>query len=67
MLFRSKKEGEDLIIGFNPRFIMDCIRVIDDENIKLYMKDGRSPAFIRDDNETYIYIVSPININTDAY
>ena len=61
------KEGEDLIIGFNPRFIMDCIRVIDDEDIKLYMKDGRSPAFIKDDNETYIYIVSPININTDAY
>lgn len=25
------KEGKDLLIGFNPKFLIDALRVIDDE------------------------------------
>ena len=28
-----QKEGRDLLIGFNPKFLMDVLRVIDDEEI----------------------------------
>jgi len=27
------KEGKDILIGFNPRFLMDALRVIDEEEI----------------------------------
>ena len=62
-----KKEGDELIIGFNPRFIMDALRVIDDEEIVVYMKDEKSPCIIKNDNEDYIYVILPVNINTEAY
>lgn len=62
-----KKDGEEIIIGFNPKFLMDVLRVIDDESINLYMRDSKSPCIIRDDEENYIYVVLPVNINVGAY
>ena len=60
-----EKEGDDLTIGFNPRFMSDALRVIDEEEIDIYLQSQRSPAFIRDEN-TYSYLVLPINfINID--
>lgn len=61
------KEGEEIIIGFNPRFLMDVLRVIDDEDIYLYMRDAKSPCIIKDDAQSYIYVVLPVNINVGAY
>lgn len=61
------KEGNEIIIGFNPRFLMDVMRVIDDEDIYIYMRDEKSPCIIRDDAENYIYVVLPVNINAGAY
>ena len=62
-----KKEGNEIIIGFNPRFLMDALRVIDDEEIDIYLNDSKSPCFIKDSEESYIYIILPININVAAY
>lgn len=61
------KEGEEIIIGFNPRFLMDVLRVIDDEDIYLYMRDAKSPCIIKDDAESFIYVILPVNINAGAY
>lgn len=61
------KEGEEIIIGFNPRFLMDVLRVIDDEDIYLYMRDAKSPCIIKDDAQSYIYVILPVNINVGAY
>lgn len=57
------KEGEDLMIGFNPRFLLDVLRVIDDEEVTIYLMDSKSPAFIKDEAETYDYIVLPVNFS----
>ena len=32
-----EKQGKDLMIGFNPKFLIDALRVIDDEEVDLYM------------------------------
>ncbi len=61
------KDGEEIIIGFNPKFLTDVLKVIDDEDIYIYMRDAKSPCIIRDDAGTYIYVVLPVNINADAY
>ena len=58
------KEGIDMRIGFNPKFFMDALKVIDDEEIIMYMVDPKAPCYIRDDNETFIYMILPININS---
>ena len=57
------KEGKDLLIGFNPKFLLDALRVIDDEEVTLYLTNPKAPCFIRDENETYIYLILPVNFN----
>lgn len=58
------KEGKDLMIGFNPKFMIDALKVIDDENIDLYMVNPKAPCFIKNENESYIYLVLPVNFTT---
>lgn len=61
------KQGKDLLIAFNPRFLLDALRVIDDEEVSLYMTNQKSPCFIKDEAGTYIYLILPVNFNPDAY
>ena len=62
-----EKDNGEIIIGFNPSFIMDALRVIDDDKVNIYMKDSKSPCLIKDNDGTFTYIILPININTEAY
>ena len=57
------KNGKDIMIGFNPKFLMDALRIIDDEEVDLYMMNPKSPCFIKDAEETYIYLILPVNFN----
>lgn len=57
------KEGKDLLIGFNPRFFIDALRAIDDEEVTLYMVNPKAPCFIKDDAGTYVYLILPVNFN----
>ena len=57
------KNGKDIMIGFNPKFLMDALRIIDDEEVDLYMMNPKSPCFIKDADENYIYLILPVNFN----
>ena len=39
------KEGKDILIGFNPKFFIDALRVIDEEEVTLYMVNPKAPCF----------------------
>ncbi|HUM83851.1 MAG TPA: DNA polymerase III subunit beta [Lachnospiraceae bacterium] len=56
-----EKEGKDLMIGFNPRFMMDALKVIDDEYVTLYFTNPKSPCYIRDEDKNYTYLILPVN------
>ena len=58
------KEGKDLMIGFNPKFMIDALRVIDDEEIDMYLVNPKAPCFIKDAEEQYIYLILPVNFTT---
>ncbi len=58
------KSGKDLMIGFNPKFLIDALRVIDDEEVDLYMVNPKAPCFIRDEEENYVYLILPVNFTT---
>lgn len=59
------KTGRDLVIGFNPKFLIDALRVIDDEQVDLYFMNAKSPCFIKDEKQTYIYLILPVNIGAE--
>ena len=56
------KEGKDIVIGFNPKFLLDALRVIDDEEINIYLLNSKAPCFIRNDDQSYIYLILPVNL-----
>ena len=59
------KEGKDILIGFNPKFFIDALRVIDEEEVTLYMVNPKAPCFIKDDEGTFIYLILPVNFNAN--
>lgn len=59
-----EKTGKDIMIGFNPKFLIDALRVIDDENVTIYMVNPKAPCYIKDDEQKYVYLILPVNFNT---
>ena len=57
-----KKNGKDLMIAFNARNLIKILRVIDDENINLYFSGAKQPVIIKDKQETYSYLLTPVKI-----
>ncbi|MFV0465794.1 MAG: DNA polymerase III subunit beta [Lachnospiraceae bacterium] len=58
------KDGKDIMIGFNPKFFIDALRVIDEEDITLYMVNPKAPCIIKNSEESYIYLILPVNFNS---
>ena len=54
------------MIGFNPKYLIDSLLSIDDEKVTLYMMNPKSPCFNKDEEETYIYLILPVNFNAAA-
>ena len=59
-----EKQGKDLKIGFTPKFLIDALKVIDDEEIDIYMVNPKAPCFIKNKEESYIYLILPVNFTT---
>lgn len=59
-----EKNGKDMMIGFNPKFLIDALRVIDDEEIDIYLVNPKAPCFIKEPDEKYIYLILPVNFTT---
>ena len=59
-------EGNELEIGFNPRFLMDALRVIDDPEIYIDFNTSISPVVIRSiSTNDYLYIVLPVKLRQE--
>ncbi|MBQ6602537.1 MAG: DNA polymerase III subunit beta [Eubacterium sp.] len=57
-----EKEGKDLKIGFNPKFVGDALKVIDEDDVHIYFVNGKAPGYIKDEEENYIYMILPVNV-----
>ena len=41
---------------------MEALRVIDDEEVTIYMTNPKAPCFIKNAEESYIYLILPVNL-----
>ena len=55
--------GDGLRIGLNPRYVLEALQAIDDKIVTLHMNNAKSPVFIKDDEETYLYLILPVSIS----
>lgn len=54
-------EGNEMEITFNPRFICDALRVIEDEEVKLFFNTNLNPCIIRGiEDNSYKYLILPL-------
>jgi DNA polymerase-3 subunit beta len=57
------KTGNDLEIGFNSKFVLDVLKVIDDEQVSLNFRNGVSPCVVKPvEGEHYEYLILPVRI-----
>lgn len=57
-------EGDDLLIAFNVKYIIDAVRAIDDEQVAMRFNSGVSPCVIAPlEGDSYLYLVLPVRIN----
>ena len=63
-LIDINKSGKDLMIGFNPKFLIDALRVIDGEDVDIYLVNPKAPCFIKDSEDSYVYMILPVNFTT---
>lgn len=58
------KEGKELEIAFNPKYLIDALKAIDDEEISLQFTNALNPCIIRQVNgDEYKYLILPIRLN----
>lgn len=58
------KEGNDLTIGFNSKYIIDVLKVLDEEEISIYFNNNVSPCLIKPIMGDYFeYLILPVRLS----
>lgn len=61
-----EKEGVDLDIGFNSKYILDVLKAVSDENVVMEFNTSVSPCLIKPvKGREYEYLVLPVRISTN--
>jgi DNA polymerase-3 subunit beta len=56
-------DNEDFSIGFNARYLIDILTVMDDEKIRMELKDHLSPGLIGPEkNSNYLAVIMPMRL-----
>lgn len=56
-------DGAPLVIGFNPRYFIDALRVIDEEKIRISFTSPVGPCIITsEENDRYTYLILPVRM-----
>lgn len=54
-------KGKDLTVGFNPEYLIDLLKSIDEETVSFEVVDSEKPGVVRVGTE-YTYVVLPMQI-----
>ncbi len=54
-------QGKEMVIGFNPNYLIDVLKNLTEEQIELELTDTEKPGVIRTDG--YVYIVLPMRLS----
>ncbi len=57
-----EKEGEDIVIAFNAKYIVEYLKSTDAKKIRFMMKESLTPIAIEEEKPGYKYIVTPIRV-----
>jgi DNA polymerase III subunit beta len=58
----ARYEGEDLIVAFNPQYLIDGLTASVGETVRLDVRDGLKPGVVRGESDAYTYLVMPVRL-----
>lgn len=58
----TKLNGKDLTIGFNAKYLIDCLRVIDEPIITLNFNSSGAPGVINGESGKWLYFILPLRV-----
>ena len=59
--FPCKFEGADIGIGFNPGFVTDALKVVDNDEISLELTAPNRPGLLKG-GANFLYVIMPVNL-----
>ncbi|MFT3785014.1 MAG: DNA polymerase III subunit beta [Tepidisphaeraceae bacterium] len=59
--FRSKYDGADLAIGFNPTFLGDALKVVDTDEVTFELTAPNRPGLLKA-GANFVYVIMPVNL-----
>ncbi|MGM0396146.1 MAG: DNA polymerase III subunit beta [Bacillota bacterium] len=64
----SSQDGDDLNIAFNSRYILEGIKIMDNDDIVMNFVGSLNPCIINGvDDDTYTYLVLPVRLAQDDF
>lgn len=58
-------EGKEIIIAFNPRYLIDALKAIDDDNVYIQFISPLTPCIINpEEGDNFKYLILPIRVNS---
>jgi DNA polymerase-3 subunit beta len=61
-----ESEGDELVIGFNSKYVSDALKAVGDEEIVMEMSSPVSPCLIKPvEGESFTYLVLPVRISAN--
>jgi DNA polymerase-3 subunit beta len=54
--------GGELEIGFNPHFLIEVLRALDEEKVVFELKEANRPGIVRCGTD-FLYVVMPVSLN----
>ena len=56
----SEYSGKELVVGFNPAYLIDVLKNLQDETVNFEVTDAEKPGVLR--SNEYIYIILPMRL-----
>jgi DNA polymerase III subunit beta len=57
----AEYSGDEIEIGFNPVYLLDALKVVDDNQVQLEFKAPNKPGVLRT-GPNFLYVIMPVNL-----
>ena len=61
--FEVEYDGERIEVGFDPRFVIEVLKAVEEEKVSMELKDSQSSGLLKPEgNDKYLYVIMPVRL-----
>ncbi len=58
----AKLSGKEMAIGFNPQYLIDVLKNLNDDEVFLCLTDPDKSGIVKGSSDDYLYVVMPMQL-----